>query len=59
MLDLLGIVFSGVMMIFVMFRAFQVDSTQAWFQTLPRKDEREPAKPLRRTDPAKDWRARR
>ncbi len=59
MLDLLGIVFSGVMMIFVIFRAFQADSTNPWFQALPRKEEGEPAKSVRRLDPASEWRARR
>jgi len=40
MLDLLGIVSSGVMMMIVVIRAVQLDLTQEWFQRLrqPRDD---------------------
>lgn len=32
MLDLLGILFSSIMMFLVIFRAIQLDSTQPWFR---------------------------
>jgi hypothetical protein len=32
-LDLVGIVFSSVMMVFVIFRAVQFDRTRPWFET--------------------------
>ena len=36
MLDLMGIMFSSVIMLFVIVRAVQLDSTQPWFQTIAR-----------------------
>ena len=36
MLDLLGIVFSSVIMMLVIVRALQMDKTEPWFQTLKR-----------------------
>ncbi len=39
MLDLLGIVVSGLMMIIVAFRAAQLDSTDGWFQRLSKPDQ--------------------
>jgi hypothetical protein len=38
MLDLAGIMFSSVMMLFVIVRAVRLDQTQAWFQTIKRKE---------------------
>jgi hypothetical protein len=32
-LDLVGIVFSSVMMVYVIFRAVQLDRTRPWFET--------------------------
>lgn len=40
MLDLAGIMFSSVMMLFVIVRAVRLDQTQAWFQTIKRKERR-------------------
>lgn len=34
MLDLAGILFSSVMMLFIIVRAVRLDQTQPWFQTL-------------------------
>jgi hypothetical protein len=38
MLDLAGIMFSSVMMLFVIVRAVRLNQTQAWFQTIKRKE---------------------
>jgi hypothetical protein len=35
MLDVLGILVSGVMMLFVILRAVQLDRSQPWFETPP------------------------
>ncbi len=37
MLDLLGILFSSIIMMLVIARAVKLDRTQAWFQTLKRR----------------------
>ncbi len=39
MLDIAGILFSSVMILFVIVRAVQLDRNQPWFQTIARKDE--------------------
>jgi hypothetical protein len=39
MLDLAGILFSSVMMLFVIVRAVQLDRSEPWFQTISRKKE--------------------
>ena len=36
MLDLMGIMFSSVIMLFIIVRAVQLDSTQPWFQAVTR-----------------------
>jgi hypothetical protein len=36
MLDLFGITTSGLMMLFIVFRAFQLDSTREWFERVTR-----------------------
>jgi hypothetical protein len=46
-LDVLGILFSGVMMLIVIFRAVQLDRTQPWFAAAPPDPEPAPAKPDR------------
>jgi hypothetical protein len=38
MLDLTGIMFSSIMMLMVIIRAVQLDSTQPWFQKIKRKE---------------------
>jgi hypothetical protein len=38
MLDLLGIMFSSVMMLMVIVRALQLDRVQPWFQAVKRKE---------------------
>jgi hypothetical protein len=38
MLDLLGIMFSSVMMLMVIIRAVQLDRSQPWFQKVKRED---------------------
>ncbi len=38
MLDLAGIMFSSIMMMFVIIRAVKVDRTQPWFQSIKRKE---------------------
>lgn len=43
MLDLVGIVFSGIMMLFVVFRAVQLDAVRPWFETAPPEPEPGPA----------------
>ncbi|HVC63523.1 MAG TPA: hypothetical protein VND19_24555 [Acetobacteraceae bacterium] len=35
MLDLVGIVFSSVMMVYVIFRAVQLDGSRPWFEAAP------------------------
>lgn len=59
MLDIAGIVFSGVMILFIAFRALQLDSSRPWFEALPPEEapasEATPAQPKRR---ASIWPAR-
>jgi hypothetical protein len=43
MLDLIGILFSSVMMLFVIVRALQLDRVQPWFQTVRRQQVSTPA----------------
>ena len=38
MLDLFGIMFSSVLMLFVIVRAVQLDRTMPWFQTVKRRE---------------------
>ena len=38
MLDLTGIMFSSIMMLMVVIRALQMDSSQPWFQKIKRKE---------------------
>ena len=45
MLDLAGIMFSSVMILFVIVRAVQLDLTQPWFQTIARKGDAGKSKP--------------
>jgi hypothetical protein len=45
MLDLAGIMFSSVMILFVIVRAVQLDLTQPWFQTISRTDDVRQSKP--------------
>jgi hypothetical protein len=49
MLDLTGIMFSSVMMLMVIIRAVQLDRTQAWFQSVKRKEKAQDEK-------ARPWR---
>lgn len=51
MLDIAGILFSSVMMLFVIVRAVRLDRSQPWFQTIAGKGE--PRKPAQRP-----WRRR-
>jgi hypothetical protein len=58
-LDLVGIVFSGVMIMFVIFRALQLDASRPWFEpppppgpapaaeAVPAKPGRGPVRPVR------------
>jgi hypothetical protein len=49
MLDVTGILFSSLMMLFVVVRAVRLDRTQPWFQTLSAKAGKEaPVAPARR-----------
>ena len=45
MLDLAGITFTGLVMLFIIVRAVRFDQVQEWFQRLDRKD----GQPSRRT----------
>ncbi len=47
MLDIAGILFSSVMVLFVVVRAVQLDRTLPWFQAIARKDAAaKPAPPI-------------
>ncbi len=57
MLDLFGIVTSGLVMLFVMFRAMQLDAKQPWFQRLARKPVAEPVgRTAKAAPPSCTWR---
>ncbi|HEY1934181.1 MAG TPA: hypothetical protein VGG99_19410 [Acetobacteraceae bacterium] len=54
MLDLVGIVVSGVMILFVVFRAVQLDRTLPWFVTIKPPADR-PDATSSRTPPRQVW----
>ena len=58
-LDLLGIVFSTAMIIFVVFRAVQLDRTRPWFEAAQPEPEQATVQPGRSPAPPVPWRGTR